>query len=111
MRDPHGTELLLQTIQHGDDRARAIALLARGDAPFQPAASGFIDWKAPLPVRLRLPDGQGVLVVTEGAALSYRVGTGRWHDAGRGAALLPADATQVRVTTAGGTTTAARIDS
>lgn len=83
--------------------------LARGDAPFQPAASGIVDWTAPLPVRLRLPDGQGVLVVAEGAALSYRVGTGRWHDAGRGAALLPAAAT-VRVTTASGTTTV-RIDS
>ncbi|MFG3710231.1 hypothetical protein ACIBTZ_25680 [Micromonospora sp. NPDC049460] len=107
---PDGRRLLLQTIQFDDDPARAIALLARGDAPFEPAASGFIDWKAPLPVRLRLPDGQGVLVVAEGAALSYRVGAGRWQDAGRGAALLPADATQVRVATAGGTATV-RIDS
>ncbi|MGK5673124.1 hypothetical protein ACSNOB_09800 [Micromonospora sp. URMC 106] len=48
---------------------------------------------------------------TSSAALSYRVGAGRWHDAGRGAALLPADATQVRVTTAGGTTTTVPVDS
>ncbi|MEU4781811.1 hypothetical protein [Micromonospora sp. NPDC023633] len=108
---PDGRQLLLKTIQHDDDPARAIALLAHGGAPFQPVASGFVDWTAPLPVRLRLPDGQGVLVVAEGAALSYRVGAGRWHDAGRGAALLPADATEVRVTAAGGTVTTVRVDS
>ncbi|MGW4498577.1 hypothetical protein ACWENR_08160, partial [Micromonospora sp. NPDC004336] len=73
---PDGRRLLLRTVQFDDDPARAVALLARGDAPFQPAASGFVDWKAPLPVRLRLPDGQGVLVVAEGATLSYRVGAG-----------------------------------
>lgn len=95
---PDGRRLLLRTIQFDDDPARAIALLARGDAPFQAAASGFIDSAAPLPVRLRLPDGQGILVAAEGAALSYRVGGGRWQDAGRDAALLPANATEVRVT-------------
>ncbi|MEH0975157.1 hypothetical protein V6U77_28915 [Micromonospora sp. CPCC 205546] len=109
---PDGRLLLLQTVQYDDDPARAIALLAHGDAPFQPVASGFADWTAPLPVRLRLPDEQGVLVVVaEGAALSYRVGAGRWHDAGRGAALLPAGTTEVRVTAAGGTVTTVRVDS
>ncbi|MER5332890.1 hypothetical protein [Micromonospora sp. NPDC002717] len=99
---PDGRRLLLQTIQYDDDPARVIALLARDGAPFQAAASGFVDWQAPLPVRLRLPDGQGVLVAAEGAGLSYRIGSGRWQDAGRDAALLPADATEVRVTAAGG---------
>ncbi|RLK23330.1 hypothetical protein DER29_1190 [Micromonospora sp. M71_S20] len=108
---PDGRQLLLQTVQYNDDPARAIALLAHSGAPFHPVASGFIDWTTPLPVRLRLPDGQGVLVATEGAALSYRIGAGRWHDAGRGAALLPADATEVRVTAAGGTVTNVRVDS
>ncbi|MFY1598387.1 hypothetical protein [Micromonospora sp. WMMD737] len=108
---PDGRQLLLLTIQYDDDPTRAIALLAHAGAPLQPVASGFIDWNAPLPVRLRLPDGQGVLVVAEGAALSYRVGAGEWHDAGRGAALLPADATEVRVTAAGGTASTVRVDS
>ncbi|MER7334875.1 MULTISPECIES: hypothetical protein [unclassified Micromonospora] len=99
---PDGRRLLLQTIQYDDDPARVIALLTRGNAPFQAAASGFADWQAPLPVRLRLPDAQGVLVAAEGATLSYRVGAGRWQDAGRDAALLPADATDVRVTAADG---------
>lgn len=102
---PDGRRLLVQTVQYDDDPARVVVLLARGDAPFHAAASGFLDWTAPLPVRLRLPDGQGVLVAAEGAKLSYRVGAGRWHDAGRGAALLPADTTEVRVTPAGGTAT------
>ncbi|MFI5485624.1 hypothetical protein [Micromonospora echinaurantiaca] len=95
---PDGRRLLLRSIHYADDPARVIALLARGDAPFEAAASGFADWTAPLPVRLRLPDGQGILVAAEGAALSYRVGAGRWLDAGRNAALLPAGATEVRVT-------------
>lgn len=102
---PDGRRLLLQTIQYDDDPARVIALLARDDAPFTAAASGFADWKAPLPVRLRLPDEQGILIAAEGAALSYRVGTGKWRDAGRDAALLPADATEVRVTPANGNAT------
>ncbi|WP_112668663.1 hypothetical protein [Micromonospora saelicesensis] len=68
-------------------------------------ASTTADWSAPLPVRLRLPDDQGVLVAAEGSALSYRVGDGQWQDAGRNAALLPAAATDVRVTDATGTTT------
>jgi hypothetical protein len=101
---PDGRRLLLQTVQYDDDPARVIALLARDDAPFTVAASGFADWNAPLPVRLRLPDEQGILVAAEGAALSYRVGSGKWRDAGRDAALLPADATEVRITPAKGAT-------
>lgn len=108
---PDNRQLLLQSVQYDDDPARAIALLAHAGAPLQPVASGFVDWNAPLPVRLRLPDGQGVLVAAEGAALSYRVGAGEWQDAGRGAALLPADATEVRVTAAGGAASTVRVDS
>ncbi|MET7747752.1 hypothetical protein [Micromonospora sp. NPDC005367] len=102
---PDGRRLLLQTIQYDDDPPRVIVMLARGDAPFTVAAGGFADRKAPLPVRLRLPDQQGVLVAAEGAALDYRIGAGKWHDAGRDAALLPANATEVRVTPATGNAT------
>jgi hypothetical protein len=99
---PDGRLLLVETIQYDDDPARVIALLAPRHLPFRAVASTFADWKAPLPVRLRLPDNQGILVAAEGAALSYRIGDGTWQDAGRDAALLPADATDVRVTDAGG---------
>ncbi|MCX4386456.1 hypothetical protein OG777_05875 [Micromonospora peucetia] len=108
---PDGRRLLLETIQYDDDPARMVALLAHSDAPFRVAASGFVDWAAPLPVRLRLPDGQGVLVAAEGATLSYRVGTGPWRDAGRGVALLPANATEVQVTTADGAVTTVPVTS
>ncbi|BCB83233.1 hypothetical protein [Phytohabitans suffuscus] len=54
------------------------------------------------PRRLRLPAGQGTLVAAPHAALQHRAGGGRWHDAGRNAALLPATATEVRVTPAAG---------
>ena len=61
---------------------------------------GKIDPTSPLPVRYRFPDGQGWVVAAKGATLAYR--TDAWHDAGRDAALVPAGATQVRVTPAGG---------
>ncbi|GGO29136.1 hypothetical protein [Micromonospora parathelypteridis] len=102
---PDGRRLLVETIQYDDEPSRVIALLARRYFPFEAVASTTADWSAPLPVRLRLPDNQGILVAAEGSALSYRVGEGQWQDAGRNAALLPATATEVRVTDANGTTT------
>ena len=51
-------------------------------------------WKAGVPVRLELPDGQGILVAAEGKRISYRL-NGAVHDAGRNAALLPAAAQDI----------------
>jgi hypothetical protein len=94
-----GRLLFVTTFQFDDDPARAVALLARRDAEFAVVAGGFVTWSDPLPMRLRLPDGQGTVVAAEGAALSYRSGPADgWRDAGRDAALLPLAATQVRVT-------------
>lgn len=60
---------------------------------------------APLPVRLRLPDGQGWVVADYGATLRYRTdANGPWQDAGRDAALLPDDAVQAQVTRDGNQT-------
>ncbi|MGA4728326.1 hypothetical protein ACPB67_12960 [Micromonospora taraxaci] len=108
---PDGRRLLVETLQYDDDPSRVIALLARKYLPFEAVASTTTDWSAPLPVRLRLPDDQGVLVAAEGSALSYRVGDGQWQDAGRDAALLPATATDVRVTDSNGTTTTVSVAS
>ncbi|GFJ94760.1 hypothetical protein Prum_084020 [Phytohabitans rumicis] len=91
---PDGRRLLVQTIQYDDDPSRVIVLLARGDAPFQPVASGFANWKAALPVRLELPDGQGILVAAEGKRITYRL-NGTRHDAAPNAALLPPGATNI----------------
>ncbi|MDG4785207.1 hypothetical protein O7626_04530 [Micromonospora sp. WMMD1102] len=102
---PDGRRLLVETIQYDDEPARVIALTARNDESFQAVANTVADWTAPLQVRLQLPDNQGTLVAAEGATLSYRVADGEWVDAGRNAALLPANATDVRVTNASGTVT------
>ncbi|MEJ3747644.1 hypothetical protein WEI85_30680 [Actinomycetes bacterium KLBMP 9797] len=99
---PDGRLLWVESVQYDDDPTRAVALLGRGKAEYQAVASGVVDWKAPLPLRLRLPDGQGTLVVAPNAALDHRAGTGGWLSAGRSAALLPATATEVRVTPASG---------
>jgi hypothetical protein len=37
------------------------------------------------------------VVAAKGRTLAYRTGSGSWHDAGRDAAVLPIDATEVRV--------------
>ncbi|MFC0526618.1 hypothetical protein [Phytohabitans kaempferiae] len=95
---PDGRRLLVDTIQFDDDPTRVVAMLARGEAEYQAVASGFVDWKAILPVRLRLPDGQGTLVAAPRTTLQHRAGGGRWHDAGPNATLLPTTATEVRVT-------------
>ncbi|MFD0745851.1 hypothetical protein ACFQ1L_31490 [Phytohabitans flavus] len=95
---PDGRRLLVETIQFDDDPTRVVAMLARGEAEYQAVASGSVDWTAILPVRIRLPDAQGTLVAAPRAALQHRAGGGRWHDAGRNAALLPATATEVRIT-------------
>ena len=51
-----------------------------------------------------LPDQQGWVVADRGAVLRYqRQGSAGWTDAGRDAALLPADATAVEVTRPAGT--------
>ncbi|MEU7588823.1 hypothetical protein AB0A95_21310 [Micromonospora sp. NPDC049230] len=102
---PDGRRLLVESIQYDDHPSCVIALLAGKNSPFEAVASMTTDWLAPLPVRLRLPDDQGIVVAAEGSALSYRIGDGQWQDAGRDAALLPASATDVRVTDANGTAT------
>ncbi|MEH1167855.1 hypothetical protein V6V47_20960 [Micromonospora sp. CPCC 205539] len=106
---PDGRRLLVQTLQYDSDPARVIALLARGDAPLQAVASAMVDRNAPLPVQLRLPDSQGILVAAEGAVLTYRSNAGQWQDAGRDAALLPADTTEIRVTVVGGPVSTVRV--
>lgn len=107
---PDGRRLLVDTIQYDDDPAHAVAMLGRGESEYAVVATQSVDWAAPLPVRLRLPDGQGTLVAAPEAKLEYRTGAGdTWLDAGRGAALLPAGATEVRVTPASGVARTVRL--
>ncbi|WP_162788463.1 hypothetical protein [Amycolatopsis albispora] len=55
-----------------------------------------MDPAAALPVRLRLPDGQGWVVAAKGARLDYRTGEAREGDFAD-AALIPDAATQVQI--------------
>ena len=64
---------------------------------------GVVDPAAALPIQVLLPDGLGRVVGSDGASLAHRTGSGNWVDAGEGMALVPASATEVRVTRAGGT--------
>ena len=59
---------------------------------------GAADQGAVLPVRFRIPSGGGWIVADKGKQLSYRTAPdGEWQDAGRDAALLPDNATEVKV--------------
>jgi hypothetical protein len=59
---------------------------------------GQVDKDAVLPVRFRVPDGGGWIVADKGKELSYRTSPDApWQKAGRDAALLPANATEVLV--------------
>lgn len=106
---PDGRRLLVGTIQYDDDPGHAVAMLGRRESEYTVVATQAVDWRAPLPVRLRLPDGQGTLVAAPEAKLAYRTGGGAWQDAGRGAALLPAGATEARVTPASGVASTVRL--
>lgn len=60
---------------------------------------GTLDPAAALPVKVALPQDQGWLVANRDATLRYRTAPNApWTDAGRAAALLPVNATQVEVT-------------
>jgi hypothetical protein len=63
---------------------------------------GAVDITSALPVAVRLPDGTGWVVAQHGAELSWRAGPGdAWATAGRDVVLVPAAATQVRVSRPG----------
>jgi hypothetical protein len=83
----------VRTIQYEGHPAHAVAPGER----FEVVASVRVQSGAALPVRLRLPDGHGVLVAAEGARLRYREAGGTWLPAGQHAALLPARAAEVEV--------------
>ncbi|MCP2166944.1 hypothetical protein LX83_003816 [Goodfellowiella coeruleoviolacea] len=92
--------------QDGDRPSRLFTVLRDANgAVTQVLFSGEVDPTAPLPVHVRLPDGQGWVVAAYGSSLRYRTGPGeawRTADTGRDAGLLPDPATEVEVTPRGG---------
>jgi hypothetical protein len=88
-----GRQFAVQTLTGTDDRIRLFLSLGTPE----PVLLGFPAPAAPLPVRVRLPDGQGVVVAGAGK-LRYRVSRGDWLPVARNAALLPAAAQEAEVT-------------
>ncbi|QFU91392.1 hypothetical protein YIM_31130 [Amycolatopsis sp. YIM 10] len=81
----------------GSNPSRLYAVIQRVDGSVETVLPGDpVDPAAALPVRLRLPDGQGWVVAAKGAQLSYRTGD-NWEGNFTDAALIPDTAVQVQV--------------
>ncbi|WP_088287395.1 hypothetical protein [Kineosporia sp. A_224] len=109
-RTPDGRTYVVATLTVDADPSRVVGGVLTGADPEHVTASalvdgGVLDPDAALPVAVRLPERQGWVVASVGAALRYRVTpSGSWTDAGRDAALLPdADRLEVEVTRDGTT--------
>jgi hypothetical protein len=87
----------VQTLAGTDDRVRLFLSL---DTP-EPVFQGFTAPGAPLPVRVRLPGGHGVVVAGRGR-LRYRTRRGTWLPVAGDAALLPDAAAEVELTPVAG---------
>ncbi|SCF46415.1 hypothetical protein [Micromonospora mirobrigensis] len=104
-RTGRGELFVAADVRFGGDPTRTVVYiqpLTSTDPRFGPVVTVYgdeVDRTAPLPVAVRLPDGRGWLVARKDATLSYLDHDGRWHPAGRNAALLPSTATRVRVDT------------
>lgn len=94
---PDGRRLMLRTLGHNGDPQRILGLLGGPDAVPTVHYGGTVDPRAALPVKLRLPDEQGIVVAAKGAGLRYRAGDGEWVRVDGDAALLPHTATEVEV--------------
>jgi hypothetical protein len=99
---------------HGDPMSTVIALrrsykdrLAVGDIVYDRV----VDEKSPLPVRARLPRGQGWLVVANrGAVVQWKAPGGRWRHVTGLAALLPNTSGITVAVTLNGVTTKVTLD-
>jgi hypothetical protein len=102
---PDGRIAILSEFLEDLNPSRIYAVLLEDDGSIAGAVPGnLVDPSAPLPVALRMPDGQGWVVANYGATLRYRVDGGTWQDAGQNAVLLPDNAIQVQVTRDGTST-------
>jgi hypothetical protein len=92
---PDGRQLVVGENVLEADPSHVYAVL--GEGATQKVVSAPSNLRGPLGVALHLPDGQGWMVAQYREAIDYRIGSGPWVAAGRDAALLPEQATQVRV--------------
>jgi hypothetical protein len=97
---PDGRVVILKERQNGTAKPRLIAEVAPNPNATETVMidGGVVDSSAILPIRFSIPDGGGWIVADKGKRLSYRTSPDEaWQDAGRDAALLPANATEVLV--------------
>jgi predicted ribosomally synthesized peptide with SipW-like signal peptide len=91
-----GRVAVVTAIKRNDDPWRTAVVLVNPDLTVTRIEGPVINRHVPLPIAVRLPDGQGWIVAAKDQPLSYRT-NGDWRSAGTNAALLPDDATQVKV--------------
>lgn len=98
---PDGRLVILKETQAADSDTPRLTVMVSSDynsTEVDMVDGGPVDAESVLPVRFRIPDGGGWIVADKGKALSYRTSSGgEWQDAGRDAALLPDNATEVKV--------------
>lgn len=92
-----GKRLVAADLRLGADPLRSVVVIETDDQSPSTVYGPPIDRNAPLPVMVELPGRAGWLVARKGAQLEYRIDDRRWVAAGANAALLPAEATAVRV--------------
>jgi hypothetical protein len=97
---PDGTAVVVSDVQLDADVSHAYAVLVKGSTT-RVVHAGEVDESGPLPVKVRLPDGGGTIVVRPEARLGWSSATSPWHDVGFGAIIVPPDATRVRVSLPG----------
>jgi hypothetical protein len=90
---PDGSRLVAGERQLNGDPSRAYAVLRATDGGTRAVAVA-IDRDAAVPVRLRLPGGQGWIVAAKGTTFAWTEGGGR--RSARDAALIPVGATGLR---------------
>lgn len=95
---PDGRIVILKERQRGGAEPRLVARVAPSPVTetMTLVDGGTVDSDAVLPVRFHVPDGGGWIVADKGKELSYRTSPDApWQKAGRDAALLPDNVTEV----------------
>jgi hypothetical protein len=101
-KTPDGSDLVVGEFALDTDSTRVYAVLKNRAGKTTVATGGIPDKKAPLPVSIRLPNGQGWAVANKGAQLSYRFDGGSWSQPRANAVLVPDGTnTEVKVTIGG----------
>lgn len=93
-----GRTLILSQHQELDNPAWVFSVLMRPDGSIETVTRVTeIDPASTMPVIAQAPDGQGWVVAAWGEPISYRTSTaGSWENLGTSAALVPADAVEIR---------------